>query len=60
MTTYPEQDESINKASWELPAGVYGHAVSGSHGDSDDSPESDEATVRDSLLVKSYKKLYIY
>ncbi|XP_053489048.1 uncharacterized protein LOC128612714 isoform X3 [Ictalurus furcatus] len=42
----PEQDESINKASWEPPAGTYGHSVSGSHVDCDDSPEPDEATER--------------
>lgn len=48
----PEQDESINKASWEPPAGVYSHAVSGSHVDSDDGPEPDEASVREFFLVK--------
>ncbi|KAF4083803.1 hypothetical protein AMELA_G00121500 [Ameiurus melas] len=42
----PEQDESINKPSWEPPAGIYGHAVSGCHSDCDDSPEPDEATER--------------
>ncbi|XP_026782606.3 TOG array regulator of axonemal microtubules protein 1 [Pangasianodon hypophthalmus] len=42
----PEQDESINKASWEPPAGVYGHAVSGSQVDSADSPEPDDATEK--------------
>lgn len=52
MTTCPEQDESINKASWEPPAGVYGHAVSGSHVDSDENPEPDEATVSESILAK--------
>lgn len=45
----PEQEESINKASWEPPAGVYGHAVSGSHVDSG-SLEPDEAKVRDTIL----------
>ncbi|GAA6083458.1 TOG array regulator of axonemal microtubules protein 1 isoform X1 [Tachysurus ichikawai] len=58
VTTYPEQDESINKASWELPAGVYGHAVSGSHGDSDDSPESDEATERVKLSKFARDKMH--
>ncbi|XP_053538483.1 TOG array regulator of axonemal microtubules protein 1 isoform X1 [Ictalurus punctatus] len=42
----PEQDESIKKASWEPPAGIYGHSVSGSHVDCDDSPEPNEATMR--------------
>ncbi|KAF4083816.1 hypothetical protein AMELA_G00121640 [Ameiurus melas] len=42
----PEQDESINKASWEPPSVIYGHAVSGCHSDCDDSPEPDEAPVR--------------
>lgn len=52
VTTCPEQDESINEASWEPPAGVYGHAVSGSHVDSDENPEPDEATVSESILAK--------
>ncbi|XP_060789491.1 TOG array regulator of axonemal microtubules protein 1 isoform X2 [Neoarius graeffei] len=41
-----EQDESINKATRERPARVYGNAVSGSHVDSDDSHEPDEATEK--------------
>ncbi|KAG7327910.1 hypothetical protein KOW79_007854 [Hemibagrus wyckioides] len=55
VTTCPEQDESINKASWEPPAGVYGHAVSGSHVDSDENPEPDEAMVSESERVKLSK-----
>lgn len=47
-----EQDESINKATRERPARVYGNAVSGSHVDSDDSHEPDEATVSEFFLVK--------
>lgn len=47
----PEQEESINKASWEPPAGVYGHAVSGSHVDSDDDPDADEATVQRTFIL---------
>lgn len=47
----PEQEEFINPASWKPPSGVYGHAVSGSHVDSDDSSEPDETTVRESFLV---------
>ncbi|XP_053366148.1 TOG array regulator of axonemal microtubules protein 1 isoform X1 [Clarias gariepinus] len=40
----PEQDGSVNKTSYEPPAGVYGHTVSGSHFESDD--EAEEGTDR--------------
>ncbi|XP_017331998.1 uncharacterized protein LOC108270136 isoform X2 [Ictalurus punctatus] len=53
----PEQDESINKASWEPPAGIYGHSVSGSHVDCDDSPEPDEATKRVKLSKIAMDKM---
>lgn len=46
----PEQDGSVNKTSYETPAGVYGHTVSGSHFESDD--EAEEETVRESFLLE--------
>lgn len=47
----PEQEESINHASWKPPSGVYGHAVSGSYVNSDDSSEPDETMVSESFWV---------
>lgn len=48
MAACPEQDESVSKTLWGPPAGIYGHAIIGSHVDSDDSTEPDDATVRES------------
>ncbi|XP_053538913.1 TOG array regulator of axonemal microtubules protein 1-like [Ictalurus punctatus] len=53
----PDQDESINKASWELPAGIYGHAVSGSHADYDDSPEPYQAMKKVKLSNNATDKM---
>ncbi|TSO67458.1 TOG array regulator of axonemal microtubules protein 1 [Bagarius yarrelli] len=44
-----EQDELISTASLGPPAGIYGHAIVGSHIDSDDSTEPEEATERGKL-----------
>ncbi|XP_062863351.1 TOG array regulator of axonemal microtubules protein 1 isoform X2 [Trichomycterus rosablanca] len=41
----PEQESSLNKSS-ELPAGIYGHAVSGNHHDSDSPEPEEERTER--------------
>ncbi|KAF7704138.1 TOG array regulator of axonemal microtubules protein 1-like [Silurus meridionalis] len=51
----PEREESLKKGPWEPPAGVYGHAVSGSHAESDDGAEPDEAMVTESYAQERVK-----